>query len=226
MIFKRHNRTLDIISQAESKDLLEEFGEVVLGHAKQFYSLIESPIVDTNCCTFPPKYSLSSLDTHLLDELKRVYVTKYPQYLEFLLGSSENFPQTCQKYEYVLINDKKLLSSTQNSPSYVMAKPLFPFPSPLANQDNCRPIKVRYFIKHTFQSPQSGISHDHTFVICRWPQCHPKHEYMGKTVQIWCKNVYETTNTVTPLDNITTQVLSADIKVNNESVLLVIPLCN
>ena len=49
---------------------------------------------------------------------------------------------------------------------------------------------------------------------------------MGKPVQIWCKNVYETTNTVIPLDNITTQVLSADIRVNNESVLIAIPLCN
>ena len=47
--FSKDNRTFDLISQAESKDLLEEFGEVVLGHAKQFYSLIESPIVDTNC---------------------------------------------------------------------------------------------------------------------------------------------------------------------------------
>ena len=177
----------------------------MLGHTKQFNSVIESPIVDTNCFTFPPKYSMSSLDTHMLDELKRVYVTKYPQYLEFLLGSSENFPQTCRKYDYVLINDNKLSSSTQNYPSYVMAKPLFPFPSP--NQDNCRRIEVQCFIKHTVQSPQCGISHDHTFVICRWPQCHPNHEYMGTPVQIWCKNVYETTNTVIPLDNITTQVL-------------------
>ena len=85
-------------------------------------------------------------NTHLLDELKRVNVAKYPQYSEYLLGSSENFPQTCQKYDYVLINDNKLSSSTQNSPSYVMAEPLFPFPSP--NQDNGTPIEVQYFIKH------------------------------------------------------------------------------
>lgn len=175
-------------------------------------------ILDTNCSSFPPRYSLSSLDAHLLEELKRVYVAN--------LGSSENFPRTCRKYEYVLINNKKLPSSTQNCPSYVMAKPLFPFPS--SNQlimDNCRPTEVQYFIKHTFQSPQSGNSHDHTFVICKWPQCHPNHDYMGKPVHIWCKNVYEATNTVTPVDNITTQVLSAEAMVN-ESVLVIIPLCN
>ena len=33
--FARDNSTLDLISQARSMGLLEEFGEVVLGHAKQ-----------------------------------------------------------------------------------------------------------------------------------------------------------------------------------------------
>ena len=43
---------------------------------------------------------------------------------------------------------------------------------------------------------------------------------MGKPVQMWYKNVYETTNTVIPLDKITTQVLSTDIMFNYESFFL------
>ena len=43
-----------------------------------------------------------------------------------------------------------------------------------------------------------------------------------------CKGMYEATgiNTIIPLENITTQVISAKGTVNNESVLVIIPLCN
>ena len=123
--FARDNSTLDLISQARSMDLLEE---VVLGHAKQFSS-VEPEIVDENCFTFPPRYCLILLDTHLTEELKRVYVGIYPQYSQFLLESSEEFPLTCHKYEYVVINGRKVPSSSENCPSYAMAKAVSPFPS-------------------------------------------------------------------------------------------------
>ena len=232
--FARDNSTLDLISQARSMDLLEEFGEVVLGHAKQFSS-VEPEIVDQNCLTFPPRYCLILLDTHLTEELKRVYVGIYPQYSQFLLESSEEFPLTCRKYEYVVINGRKLPSSSQNCPSYAMAKAVSPFPSCSGQvmADDCRPIEVQYFIKHSFCVPEPAAGSNqsncqHTFAICKWPQYHPEHQYMGKPVQIFCKGMYEATvhNTILPIENITTQVISTEGTVNNESVLVIIPLCN
>ena len=111
-----------------------------------------------------------------------------------------------------------------------MAKPLFPFPSfsgPLPT-DDCRPTEVQHFVKHAFHAPQSDTTHSHTFAVCKWPQYHLQCQYIGKPVQIWCKSLYEGTvlNMLLPLDNITTQVISGEGYVNNESVLVVIPLCN
>ena len=37
--FTRDNTTLELINQTGSIALAEEFGEVVLGHAKEFYSI-------------------------------------------------------------------------------------------------------------------------------------------------------------------------------------------
>ena len=117
--FTRDNCTLDLISQARSKGLLKGFGEVVLSHAEQFCSVVEQEIIDHNNFTFPPRYSLTVLDDHLIEELKRVYVCMYPQYEQFLLEAGEAFPKTCCKYEYVLINGNKLSSSTENCPTYM-----------------------------------------------------------------------------------------------------------
>ena len=231
--FARDNSTLDLISQAGSMDLLEEFGEVVLGHAKKFSS-VEPENMDESSLTFPPRYCLSFLDTHLTEELRKVYVDIYPQYSQFFSERSEEFPHTCRKYEYVVINGRKLPSSSPNCPSYVMAKPVSPFPSCSGEvlMDDCRPTEVQYFIKHAFRVTEStaGSNHEHTFAICRWPRYHPEHQYMGKPVQIFCKGIYEATgintSTIIPLENITTQVISAKGTVNNESVLVIIPLCN
>ena len=50
--FSRDNGTLDLISQAGSVDLLE----VVLGHAKQFYSVVECEVMMRIAFTFSPRY--------------------------------------------------------------------------------------------------------------------------------------------------------------------------
>ncbi len=220
--FKRDNCSLDLISQGNSKHLFEEFGEVVLGHAKHFYSIEEREILDENCFTFPPRYRLTLLDTSLIEELKRVYSSLYRHYSEFFSGNNP-FPETCRKYEYIQINGRKLPSSTEDHPTYVMAKPFFTFPS--SPGDDYRPTEVQYFIKHAFCLPDSDTSHAHTFMICKWAQNHPQYQRMGKPMQICCKSLYETTdlNRIVPLSCITKQVIFTNESIDSESVLA---LCN
>ena len=231
--FVRDNTTLDLISQAESIDLVEEFGEVVLGHAKRFYSVAEHDFVNEKSFSFPPKHVLTHLDMSCCEELKRLYSTIYPLCSEFL-ATSKNFPSICCKYEYVLINNKKLASSKKNAPSYAMAKPVAPFPScsNISTNDGSRPIEIQYFIKHTLQVPQPPTAtnppgHEtHVFVIGKWLMYHPEHRCMGKPVQVWCKSLYEPVmNTVIPLKNLTAHVISAVECIAGESVLVVIPFC-
>ena len=97
-LMRRDNCTLDLISQVRSKRLLKELGEVVLSHAEQFCLVGEQEIIDHNNFTFPPRYSVTVLDDHLIEELKRVYVCMYPQYEQFLLEAGEYFRKTCCKY--------------------------------------------------------------------------------------------------------------------------------
>lgn len=181
--FTRDNITLDLINQAESMDLLDEFGEVVLGHAKEFHSVGDPYTADNNQCSFPPKYRLTVLDKDHTEELKRVYSSVYPQYS---IVSSTSFPSTCRKHEYVVINDRKISSSSKNSPSYVMVKPVFPFPFSSIQPMACdpRPAQVLYFIMHSFQASHLDISTQsyvsHTFAICKWPLHHPEQHIIGK----------------------------------------------
>ena len=169
--FTRDNCTLDLISQARSKGLLKEFGEVVLSHAEQFCSVVEQETIDHNNFTFPPRYSLTVLDDHLIEELKRVYVCMYPQYEQFLLEAGEDFPKICCKYEYVLINGNKLSSSTENCPTYVMAKPLFHFPLSL---DHCQPMIVD-LLKFSTLSSMLSMRHSqipHTVIHLQYVNGH------------------------------------------------------
>lgn len=97
----------------------------------------------------------------------------WPQVTIFLLHAKD---------EYVLINNKKLESSKKNTPSYVKAK-LF-----LSSTNDCRPIEVESFIKHTVQVPQSNGNPPkpttHAFVICKWLKYHPEHHCIGKQAQV------------------------------------------
>ena len=55
--FTRDSIMLELINQAESIPLAEEFSEIVLGHAKEFYSIAHHDYHEnSNAFSFPPKY--------------------------------------------------------------------------------------------------------------------------------------------------------------------------
>ncbi len=55
---------------------------------------------------------------------------------------------------------------------------------------------------------------------------HPQRYVMGKPVEVWCKSVFECSiqNQFLPVENITAQTIIAYEKINDEEVLVAIPL--
>ena len=86
---------------------------------------------------------------------------------------------------------------------------------------------MEYFIKrHSFQIPESksesAINVTHDFLICKWPQYHPAHQSIGKPIEVLRPNLFESYNTIIPLENISLLVVSASGCINDESILFVI----
>lgn len=64
-----------------------------------------------------------------------------------------------------------------------------------------------------------------TFAICEWPQEHPDRHIMGKPAEVWCKTLSEGgINCFVLIENILSRVIIATECLNEEHVLVVIPL--
>lgn len=90
---------------------------------------------------------------------------------------------TCRKYFHVFINGKKLASTEQEVP-YMLA-------TSLEDLANPRPFRIDYFVKHSVLIPMSEVLTTHLFAVGRWPKKHPNQHLMGKPVELWCLNVFE-----------------------------------
>lgn len=107
----------------------------------------------------------------------------------------------------------------------ILASPVFPFPG--SDIQTFRPAQIRYFIKHSFtlsEYPEHCIFH--VFAVVLWPQVHPKQHCMGKPVEAWCKSVFEhcIEYRYLPIENISSRVFISFECLENEEVVVVIPL--
>ena len=58
----------------------------------------------------------------------------------------------------------------------------------------------------------------------RWPQPHPDRYCMGKPVEVWCPNLFESFNCTVSLlvENMQMQVITSEITVNSEYVRVIV----
>ena len=110
---------------------------------------------------------------------------------------------------------------------YALAVPIES--SPTSTDPQARPAKIHYFIQHSWLLNISVEAEPHHYsyilTVCTWPQQHPCCDIMGKPVQVWCKGLGDGgINPFIPIQNITSCVIVAIDSVNEESVLIVIPL--
>ncbi len=106
-----------------------------------------------------------------------------------------------------------------------MAKPLFEFctNSTLSEYTgDSRLAKALYFVKHSIVIPGIDGVKSTLLVCCSWPLEHPKRFSIGKPVEIWNEDIFETipVNSLIPVSRITNVVIvsSDTLPVNSTQV--------
>ena len=108
--------------------------------------------------------------------------------------------------------------SSQGKVPYALAIPVMQ-----SDLNDPRPIKILYFIQHCWILSET-CHFSQTFAVCKWPQQHPSRHVMGKPVEVWCKDLFETgMNCFVPIENIVSRVIIAFDYLCEENVVIVIP---
>ncbi len=220
--FNNDNLRLDLLHHAESMPFADHFREVTVEYATNFNSIKPTQLLPDSheraTFTEPSKHSLFVLSESMLTNLRSMYAKLLPDYATQIGNGSIDLQSTCKKYFHVSMNGKKLASSEQEVP-YVLAIP------PLESSNVARPFRIDYFIKHSILLPMSEVTSTFLFAVGRWPQKHPRQHMMGKPVEVWCFNVYESSfNSFVPVSSIQGRTIVATESVNDENVLIIIPL--
>lgn len=100
------------------------------------------------------------------------------------------------RYKFVLINKSKLTSSTTKKTSVVMASSdsdrtsaVLPRHSAIPGDPLLRACKVNHFVKVSYSFERQICAH--CFADVSWYQEHPSRFLLGKPVQLWCPDLFE-----------------------------------
>ena len=140
-----------------------------------------------------PKHTIGMMSQSELAVVRVLYSKFYPQFSLGLESGDIQLSSLFQKMNFVVIGDKKNESGPN---AFYLAKSILPFntelipPAGVTDVDlhNTRPVNVLYYAVHCVHL--TSIS---TPVLARvlWPQTHPSRYCMGKPVQIWCSQLFE-----------------------------------
>ena len=219
--FLRDNIHLEMLATADRMPLADCFLPCVCRHPGTSNSETVSEFL-----RLPPKSTLFFLDVDDQTQIKSTYLHLYPE-LAMITGDIQ-IPSTCKKYTNVLFKGKKLTSTSINgNVPYALARPL-PVSSDSIEPEP-RPVRILYYVQHNLivplQQEMSTTSYSETFAVCEWLQEHPKCHVMGKPVTLWCKNLLQPgMNRFVPIQHIMSQVIVAVECVDDENVLVVIPI--
>ena len=82
-----------------------------------------------------------------------------------------------------------------------------------------------FLIKHSVLLPMSEVSSTFLFAVGRWPQKHPCQHIMGSPVEEWSLNAFESSlNSFVPVSSIYGRTIVATESIDDENVLVIIPL--
>lgn len=120
--------------------------------------------------------------------------------------------------ESVTIGGQKITSG-----QYILAKSVFPFSR--NGPSSMRPAKIEHFFSHSILMSETECV-SNMFAAVLWPTNHPFKDHVGKPYEIWCASVYETCNqnTYLPLENFKAPLLTACHEIDDEVVLVTVPI--
>lgn len=170
------------------------------------------------------KYTLAAFSQTQLESLKCLYQNLYPT----LIAESVSITQTYCKMMSFTINDQVFCGD-----QYALANSLFTLSEASTGSTNApisllRPAKLWHFTIHSVvvhKSTTNVITHG--FAVVSWPMTHPQCHALGKPCEVWCLNPFDCDPAlpeIIPIDCINSSLLTTSTKVNDDYVLLTVPL--
>lgn len=228
--FVQDNSHIQLLSSVPSNDdITKEFSKVVLDKA---YSFSSTKHLDVDSLAgvpqeiefiAPSKYIISSFTEIEMEFVAKIYHEAFStnEYHSLVLATSF----------------KKMLSATIKGQKikagqYVGAKSVFQFSSEASSsirtcftEPGVRPAKVLFFLVHSV-TVDGGSCIENSFAVVDWPAYHPSQHCIGKPFEVWCSSLFESSpeNFIIPVNNIVTLMLTANFKIEDETVLVTVPL--
>ena len=227
--FLKDNMHLDLLNQVESGSvsLAKKISDtyMIVQHAIN----ISSVGSNTSCpkgFSDPTNYTLTVLSSEEITVLTSAFALLYPDICDYL--PTTVMPITARKFKYMKLDGVKLSSVEDKTTNpYIFAKPFISFST--HSDIEYHPAEVQYFVRYSFEvmCDYNSTHITHTFAVVNWPQVHPAKDSVGKPVQIWCYELFESTmNCFVPVENIFSRVIIAVDTFEEERVLFVIPVVN
>lgn len=225
-----HLQLLQLLPSGSS-EINQLFCHSVHDHALSFYSVRHLDSTVSRATSFSSgfryvpalKHKLSVFCRSEVEVLVKIYHVLYP----LLSIDSTSLPRSYKKMKSVTIRGHEICSG-----QYVSAKAVFQFRDEAAEETiltafrdpSLRPAKIDHFCIHSFHVDNSVIVHG--FAAVSWPLHHPVCNTFGTPYQVWCSSVYEcgSDNLLLPLENISSLLLTASYVIEEETVLVTVPL--
>ena len=184
--------------------------------------------VDESVKSIPSKKStIATFPKQEVDTLIHMYQTLYPEKcIETTVPT-----QTFRKMKNITINNQSYQAG-----QVVLAKSVFALPSssPEAHQPRSitsdptlRAAVIRYFALYALPCDDEELL-THMFAVVDWLMTHPLKDRIGKPYIGYCNSLFESSpeNFVVPVEYISTILLSSSMKIEEETILLTVPLIN
>ena len=195
-------------------------------------SLLES--VSTERFLLPSKSKKCVFDADDLEVLIKLYSKLHPDHSDVKVNS------VYKRYSSVTLRGKDYRSSGKcaTKPYVVQASwnldcygpPPTRLPDEMSNvNSNERPVNVHHYVTvtYTYSSVETKDCHcSLTLAYVSWFQPHPCRYKIGKPAEVWCRNLFEAfgIHSYVPLDLFLFRCAHGPCVVNNESLLVVVPL--
>ena len=201
------------------------------------FCISDNPLIgsvgDTISATFDKPFTLPTRCKYsTFDEEERVLLsTLYRKLYSVTLDVTAN--TTFRKYSQLVLKSKTVsCTSSQQSPCIVLSEwdnslygaPPTTLAEPHHPDAKFRPVKVHYFANVSFDV-EGQLQHLIVAVVS-WYFPHPAQHQLGKPAQVWSANQFESPglHTYVPLKNIISRCAHCRRTIQNESVLVVVPL--
>lgn len=220
---------------ADDLGFLLETDQRVVGSVSDTINSVE----DMPLYTLPKKFKYGALDEHERDILRMLYIKLNQSDSEHVMVTPnmiyKKYSSLCLKGRW--IGYTSLHETASNvKPCIVMAEwdsNLYGNPPPVADptlpNSELRAVKVHNFVKISFTIDHEDLIEYMVLAVVSWYSPHLSQHVMGKPAQVWCHDLFEPPygiHSYLPIEKISSFCVYCKSNIQDENVLVVVPLCD